>query len=88
MNFTRAASAVVLAGLGLALAAPAQADNPDAAKPLADPHALGTYTKGNVSQVIYPLDIPKTTHHELSLTHFNQSPPHILLLLSMALLTF
>lgn len=44
MNLTKAASAVVVAGAALGLAAPAQADDNGTALPLADPNALGTYT--------------------------------------------
>lgn len=44
MNLARAASAVVVAGAALGLAAPSYADDAGTAKPLADPNALGTYT--------------------------------------------
>ena len=44
MKMTKAAAAVVAAGVTLAVSAPAQADNNGTAKPLADPNALGTYT--------------------------------------------
>lgn len=40
---SKAAAAVVLAGIGLVAAAPAWAENTDVTKPLADPNALGTY---------------------------------------------
>ena len=40
---TKAAAAVFLAGVGIAFAAPAWAENTEPTKPLADPNALGTY---------------------------------------------
>lgn len=40
---TKAATAAFLAGVGLALAGPAHAENADVTLPLADPNALGTY---------------------------------------------